>query len=82
MDADIIGLMEIENNGLGITLNAWIRLAHKKNNQTSETSGIVTADNTMSNFDFENTIIFTGNVLGVGEYSTVNKVRKFAVSDC
>eukprot|EP00957_Ditylum_brightwellii_P086521 6582963-Ditylum_brightwellii.AAC.1 len=62
MEADIIGLMEVENNGPGITLKEWIRLAHKKNNQTSKTSGNVTADNTMSKFDFVNAVILAKEI--------------------
>eukprot|EP00957_Ditylum_brightwellii_P168545 12829117-Ditylum_brightwellii.AAC.1 len=62
MDADIIGLMEVENNGLGITLKEWIRLAHKKNIQTSETSRNATADNTMSKFDFVHAVILAKEI--------------------
>eukprot|EP00957_Ditylum_brightwellii_P015042 1134646-Ditylum_brightwellii.AAC.1 len=62
MDADIIGLMDVENNGPGMTLKEWIRLAHKKNNQTSETSGNVTGDNIMSKFDFENAAILAKEI--------------------
>eukprot|EP00957_Ditylum_brightwellii_P022971 1733864-Ditylum_brightwellii.AAC.1 len=62
MDTDIIGLMKVENNGPGMTLNEWIRLAHKKNDQTSETSGNVTGDNIMSKFDFENAVVLAKEI--------------------
>mmetsp|Transcript_35948 Transcript_35948/g.54685 ORF Transcript_35948/g.54685 Transcript_35948/m.54685 type:complete len:179 (+) Transcript_35948:447-983(+) len=46
----------------GMTLKEWIRFAHKRNEQMSDTCENTTSDNIMSNFDFENAVILAREI--------------------